>query len=268
LYVSIDRLKRLFLDESVVADKNAISEPAVVGHTHGVAAETRQRLMDAAGEVFAEMGFRGASVREICQRARANIAAVNYHFGDKRRLYVEVLRYSHACAAHTGELQSLLAMPIPPAEKLHQFVSHFLLHVLDAGRPAWHGKLMAREMMEPTDALDDLVEYEIRPKFHVLRTIVAEVLGVPPEHPAVRWHAASVIGQCLFWHNNRAVIDRMYPDLSYDRAALEFLAEHVTRFSLAGLQGAGPHFDVYQRRDASTAAKAATAATGGEEAGR
>src|SRR5260370_32171647 len=56
--------------------------------------ETRRQLLEAAGEVFAEVGFRDATVREICRRAGANIAAVNYHFGGKEKLYTEVVRYS------------------------------------------------------------------------------------------------------------------------------------------------------------------------------
>ena len=55
-------------------------------------AETRRQLLEAAGEVFAEAGFRDATVREICRRAGANIAAISYHFGDKEKLYAEVLR--------------------------------------------------------------------------------------------------------------------------------------------------------------------------------
>jgi AcrR family transcriptional regulator len=60
--------------------------------------ETRQRLLKAAGKVFAERGFRAAAVHDICERARANIAAVNYYFGSKEHLYTAVLQYAFNCA--------------------------------------------------------------------------------------------------------------------------------------------------------------------------
>ena len=64
---------------------------------------TKSRLLEGAGEEFAEKGFELARVRAICDRAGANLAAINYHFGDKEHLYVEVLREAHRCGLDQEE---------------------------------------------------------------------------------------------------------------------------------------------------------------------
>lgn len=53
---------------------------------------TRERLLDTAEELFARHGYEGTSVRDLTQRAECNVAAINYHFGNKEKLYQEVLR--------------------------------------------------------------------------------------------------------------------------------------------------------------------------------
>ena len=72
-------------------------------HTPHLDAGTRAKLVDAAGVVFAESGYQGATVREICARAGVNIALVNYYFGDKLELYAEVLRESIGSAAERDQ---------------------------------------------------------------------------------------------------------------------------------------------------------------------
>jgi TetR/AcrR family transcriptional regulator, regulator of cefoperazone and chloramphenicol sensitivity len=196
-------------------------------------AATRQRLLEAAGEVFAEIGFRAATVRDICTKAGANVAAVNYHFGDKQGLYNAVFEYAHACAMDQHPVPTAIAGS-KPQERLQAFIGTFLRRILDDGRPAWHGKLMAREMVEQTGVLDILVGKGVRPQFEFLSATVRDLVGdLPPD--VLRRCGASVVSQCLFYFHARPVVTRLFPELRFDAAEITALTEHITAFSLAGL---------------------------------
>jgi len=198
--------------------------------------ETRRQLLEAAGEVFAEVGFRKATVREICRKAGANVAAVNYHFGDKESLYAEVLRYSQQKAFEKYPPLLGVAADAPPEEKLRAFVRSFLLRIFDDGSTTWFGKIMSREMVEPTGALDSLLEARIRPMADELRGIVAEILGCPLNSEKVRFCSFSIVGQCVFFHHCRTMILRLFPEQKLDASVVEQLAGHIARFSLAAMQ--------------------------------
>jgi len=200
---------------------------------------TRQRLLEAAGEVFADRGFKNATVREICRRAGANIAAVNYHFGDKQRLYSESLKFAHACVKRP--LDAGVDVSSSPEQRLHAFISGFLGGILAEGRPAWHGRLMAREMSEPTKVLDEIVASAIRPRFELLSSIVREILGQDAPPDMIRRCAQSIVGQMLFYHFAAPVLKRLFPHEAHrgiSAASLNALAEHIAAFSLAGIRGA------------------------------
>jgi AcrR family transcriptional regulator len=209
----------------------SLSGPAPQAHD-----ETRRQLLAAAGEVFAEVGFRKATVREICRRADANVAAVNYHFGDKETLYAEVLRHSQQKAFEKYPPLLGVAADAPPEEKLNAFVRSFLLRIFDDGSTTWFGKMMSREMVEPTGALDTLLEVRIRPMADQLRGIVAEILGYPLNSEKVRFCSFSIVGQCVFFHHCRTMIFRLFPEQRLDASVVEQLAGHIARFSLAAMQ--------------------------------
>jgi AcrR family transcriptional regulator len=195
----------------------------------------REQLLEAAAEVFAEVGFHAATVRQICQRAGANIAAVNYYFGDKEHLYKTVLQetYQAAVAKYPADLG------LPPRataeQRLHAFVLSFLMRIFSEGPSARHGKLMAREMIEPTDALDQIVQENIRPMSGVLFSIMEELLGRKADVETRRLCAMSIVSQVLFYHHCRPVVTRMFPDMKFDQAGIEKLTAHITRFSLAAI---------------------------------
>lgn len=199
--------------------------------------ETRRQLLEAAGEVFAEVGFREATVREICRRAGANIAAIHYHFGDKETLYTEVLRYANGKALEKYPPMLDVAADAPPEKKLRAFVQSLLLRIFDKGPTAWHGKLMSREMIEPTAALDSMVAERIRPMSNQLWKIVAEILNCPLNDERVRLCGFSVVSQCVFYHHCGPVVARLFPKQpALDAAGIEHLAAHITKFSLAAMK--------------------------------
>jgi len=195
--------------------------------------DTRIRLLEAAGEVFAEKGFQAATVREICSRAGANVAAVNYHFGDKQRLYVEVMRYAHRRFSE----RPLVRWPpgTPRAEKLRWFIEQMLADMREEPGPSWRRRLMMREMAEPTEACLAVMHAFIQPRRELLREILGEIL--PPDLPEAdrQLIAFSIVGQCLFHRVHWPVVKMMAGEEIFRSFDLARLTDHITRFSLAAL---------------------------------
>ena len=202
------------------------------------AAQTRQALIVSGGAVFAEVGFHNATVREICRRAGANIAAVNYHFGDKDALYREVLAYYQARSLQKFPLDLGVRPGATATERLRAFVRSFLLRIFDHSSDAWHGKLISREMIDPTSALDAIVVERIRPQAQHLGAIVRELLGGQPDPETVRLCSFSVVSQCLFYHHCQPVVCRLFPEQKFSPEQVEKLADHITSFSLAAIKDA------------------------------
>ena len=201
--------------------------------------KTRQRLLEAAGEVFAELGYRNATVRDICARAGgANVSAIKYHFGDKEKLYATVLAYAHLCALDKYPPHLGLPPDAPADRRLRAFVLSFLQRLFDDGRPAWHLKIVSREMAEPTKAMDALVHDQIRPNFGYLRQVVTDLLGpaAAGDEETVRLCCNSVVGQCLFYHFGQPVLQRLFPNRRTGMKDAEGIAAHITRLTLAGIR--------------------------------
>ena len=195
---------------------------------------TRDKILNAAGEVFAEYGFEGATIRAITERAEVNVAAVNYHFRDKAELYNRVV--VDACSARAAWRDAVANPADSPEERLRTLISHFLEYMLGPDRPAWKRRLMAREMANPTTALDELVEENIRPlRDEFLIPTLRELTGDRFSRRQLSFIGSSVMGQCLYFHQSRPIIERLNPDFKIGKAEIEEIADHITRFSLAAI---------------------------------
>ncbi len=203
------------------------------------AQDTRQRLLAAAAEVFAEEGFWKATHVEICEKAKANTAAVNYHFGSKENLYIEAWKYSFERSIQAHPPDGGIAPEAPVRERLRGWILAFMQRVAD---PNNHEvEIMHREMANPTGLLTETLQRVIEPMRQDIQSIVRELLGDAASERYVRFCEMSLMSECFgpMLHLRRA---RMAigaprpagPPLEFD---VEELAHHITQFSLAGIRG-------------------------------
>jgi AcrR family transcriptional regulator len=194
---------------------------------------TRDRILVAAGKVFADKGFEGATVREICRLGNANLAAINYHFGDKRRLYIEAVKRAHKSRAEQFPLPEW-PQGTPAKQRLADFVLTLLWRMTSPVGTPWEGELLMREIGRPSDACQELVHDSIRPHFEVLCEIIA---ALAPELPPRKQHlvAFSVVGQCLHYRVAAPVVQLLVADEEYAQYRPELLAEHITEMTLRAI---------------------------------
>ncbi|HUR33766.1 MAG TPA: CerR family C-terminal domain-containing protein, partial [Vicinamibacterales bacterium] len=196
--------------------------------------ETRARLLDEARKLFAAQGFRRVTVREICTAARANVAAINYHFGGKRGLYREVLDAAIAVMQESTERARAAGEGGTSEQKLRAFIRAFM-HRLGQVKDPWIHQMMTHEMAEPTDALDEVVRRVMVPRIDYLRDLVADILGVEAADDRVLRCVLSVQSQ---FHAAMAnpVSRRLVPGFTGDPESVDRLAQHIADFSIGGIR--------------------------------
>ncbi len=209
-------------------------------------ASTSQRLLEAATEVFAEYGYRNARIRDICKRAQANVAAVNYHYRDKEQLYRAVIENAFFSLSDDDPIPRSVIDQGIVEQQLYVFVRSLLGQLLTEGQSAVYAKLIARELVDPSSALEKVIDKGIAPQIELLCTMIRSHVGQNCSEQAVRRTATSILGQCLFYYFARPVIDRLQLEHDLSPASLDEIARHITQFTRAALSSI-PTSDVSPR---------------------
>ncbi|MGD9646306.1 MAG: CerR family C-terminal domain-containing protein [Pirellulales bacterium] len=206
--------------------------------------DARSRILQAAGPVFAEKGFQAATVREICQAAEVNLAAINYYFGDKERLYIETVKRAQQLLVERVPMPSWAA-GTSAADRLATFIETMLTRMLEEHQAPWQSRLMMREILDPSGACQELVEEYFRPQFLVLLNILRELAAEDVADYELEQLAFSVVGQCVYYRVGRAIVGCLIPEPQrVARYSTPQLAAHITRFSLAAVRGLHAGADV------------------------
>ena len=197
---------------------------------------TKDRILGAAEELFAQHGFVGTSLRQVTSRADVNIAAVNYHFGSKENLINEVFRrrmdemsrqrlgqLEQASKDRPGALEAVLAAFVEPA----------LAVARDRQGGAAFIRVIARAYAEKNDGLRQFLSEQYG---HVLREFARAIAQCVPglEKEQLYWRLDFLSGALTYAMSDFGLIKR--PAGVSEIAHRKRAADELIRFAAAGIK--------------------------------
>lgn len=204
--------------------------------------ESRDSLLQAAIEVFAEVGYDAASVRTICGRAGLTVAMVRYHFGDKRGLYDEVVRFVADADARAQLLKQARRETGTPEDALRLSIRSVFRRLIEQSSASnIHLRLMLNELVKPSSVLTDEVKANFKPLYDRFRRLVGSILGLPVNHAKTRLATHSILAQMVHYVQARPILGFVWPEMVLSPGQMEMVADHIADFSLFALKGIRPH---------------------------
>jgi AcrR family transcriptional regulator len=197
---------------------------------------TRQRLLEAACSVFTEKGYEKTTIAEICKKAGANIASVNYHFRNKEELYSEVWRYAHKLSIGAHPVDEGVSPDSPAEERLYAFILAMLKRILSQDETSMFMQLMVKQMAEPNATLHTMIDQAVIPNAMQLSEIIRDLLGDQATEQQVVMCRLSVASQYVIFCFNQPVRKRLFGRETLDEHEVEGLAKHITSFCIAGME--------------------------------
>ena len=200
---------------------------------------TRAKLLGTAGRIFAERGYHATTVRDICSRAGANVALVNYYFGGKQGLYMAVLHQLMARSADLDKVRDAFDEDAPPEDTLRAVIKARLRGLCPGVLADEKSRILMHELAQPTPALTRVINDISRPLYERMLALVGGIIGRRPHDEKTRLCVHSVMGQMIVYALARPFLVRLWPELKMTPAQLDRIADHIADFSLAYLKQAG-----------------------------
>jgi TetR/AcrR family transcriptional regulator, regulator of cefoperazone and chloramphenicol sensitivity len=204
----------------------------LLGHEPSSQEDTRWRLLQAATEVFAEVGYHAATTREICRRAEVNLASIHYYYGDKAELYREVFRLPFLSECNKFATVDVALVPLrealslfygwlfPPTAEEDPMLQLFL-------------RLHAREEADPSGVLGDAMVQALRPNHENMKSLLCREFGLKKPDAEVDRLTFGIIGLATTYFHNRAAVETFAPHLIEGQKARETMAQNLVEYAVA-----------------------------------
>jgi AcrR family transcriptional regulator len=218
-------------------------------------AAAKQKLIEAGLKIYSEVGFQGASTRNLAAAAGVNIAAIPYYFDSKEGLYLAVIDhvveyYQKNLGEGLDRIRLTLAGEKATKEELLALLDGYIRRMLhfmlqDKGTEcARISKIYAREQLDPTSAFEKLYQGFIKVLRETLEDLVAAILDRDSRSSEVRLITITLIGQVTVFKTSRvSVLHKMEWD-TYDEEKIAEI-EGIVASNVNALMQA------YQRKDSN-----------------
>jgi AcrR family transcriptional regulator len=209
--------------------------------------QTRRRILLAAAESFAARGYRPTTIRDICRKAKANIASVNYHFGSKEQLYLETYEFVFAEAGDLARRRQPAAVRTAEEweRELRRWIHTVLEQIVNPRRTAlWQCRMFSRERCEPSKVLPVMLQQFFLPIRDDLHRLLQMALPPDTDEATLQLWGINVIGQCTMFAQREPPWDKLLFPAGWTRQEwLERSTEHIFQNITARLRFGGAPAD-------------------------
>ena len=218
--------------------KKLASKSRANDRRHQKKGQTRQLLLETAGEVFARVGFEAASGRDICDRANVNPAAISYYFGGIEGLHEAVIDEAQSRVVGLAPVHDMVGRSGTAIDRLVGLFGLMVTTALSSFEgESWPMKVLTREALGSSVHLDLLREAELVPKLHVIRSLVAEAMELPEDHPAVSDGCLAFLSASVMLHMaDRKAVEKAFPSYGLASGSDGLILAHFTEFMLGGIE--------------------------------
>lgn len=143
--------------------------------------ETREKIIECAAKLIARQGYAKTTSKQICAKAKVNMAAVNYHFGSRDGLYLVLLKKAHDHLVQMEEINQVKDGDLSPREKVEKVLGMLVNNAFYKSN--WQIQFWLREALNPSPLLQQVVSETAMPKFHVIMKIFSEYTGYAEDEP-------------------------------------------------------------------------------------
>lgn len=200
---------------------------------------TKERILLVAAELFAGHGFQGTTHQMICSQAEVNIAAINYHFGNKESLYLKVWEYLFRIGM--SNYHDFVNEKDPPEEQLRAFIHWRVRNVIAVGPRSYLSQILRREMNKPSPVFEQIQILYLNEKRTWFFALISKIVGYDLDVSTITMAAFCIHSPLIHLVEVKGALKAIQEGALKEGLAQfwedpEALAESIYTFALAGLK--------------------------------